>query len=124
MPDLLPGDDRAFGAGVFVDMESLSYWLTNVRTCVTPQDWERLRHMITRRNVAPVRTALFRPGWRGRSGGPTTSGLVGSGSRSGPRGPGKFLVDRLRRGLSVLWLNTADLPVKGRASAIAYGDGQ
>jgi len=49
IPDLLPGEDRAFGAGLFVDMIPRSCWFTNVRTCVTPQDWERLRHMITRR---------------------------------------------------------------------------
>ncbi|MDN5749875.1 MAG: DUF5710 domain-containing protein [Pseudonocardia sp.] len=49
VPDLLPGEDRAFGAGLFVDMVPRWCWFTNVRSCVTPQDWERLRHMITRR---------------------------------------------------------------------------
>jgi hypothetical protein len=50
VPDLLPGEDRTFGAGLFIDMIPRSCWFTNVRTCVTPpQDWERLRHMITGR---------------------------------------------------------------------------
>lgn len=49
VPDLLPGEDRAFGSGLFVDQIPRSCWFTNVRTCVSPQDWERLRHMITRR---------------------------------------------------------------------------
>ena len=49
VPELLPGEDRAFGAGLFVDMVPSSCWFTNVRTCVSPQDWERLRRMITGR---------------------------------------------------------------------------
>lgn len=49
IPDLLPGEDRSFGQGLFVDMVPSSCWFTNVRTCVSQQDWERLRRMITRR---------------------------------------------------------------------------
>jgi hypothetical protein len=49
VPELLPGEDRSFGAGLFVDMVPSSCWFTNVRTCVSPQDWERLRRMITGR---------------------------------------------------------------------------
>lgn len=49
VPDLLPREDRSFGAGLFVDMVPRSCWFTNVHTCVSPQDWERLRRMITRR---------------------------------------------------------------------------
>jgi hypothetical protein len=49
VPDLLPGEDRTFGAGLFVDMVPETCWFTNVRTCVCAQDWERLRRMITRR---------------------------------------------------------------------------
>lgn len=49
VPDLLPREDRTFGAGLFVDMVPRSCWFTNVRTCVSPQDWERLRNMIIRR---------------------------------------------------------------------------
>jgi len=36
-------------SGLFVDMVPESCWFTNVRTCVSQQDWERLRRMITRR---------------------------------------------------------------------------
>jgi hypothetical protein len=49
VPDLLPGEDRSFGAGLFVDLVPRSCWFTNVRSCVTERDWERLRRMITRR---------------------------------------------------------------------------
>lgn len=49
VPDLLPGEDRTFGAGLFVDLVPSSCWFTNVRTCVSRQDWQRLRRMILRR---------------------------------------------------------------------------
>src|SRR5512146_3182184 len=49
VPDLLPGEDRAFGAGLFVDLVPSSCWFTNVRSCVSEQDWERLRRMIVSR---------------------------------------------------------------------------
>lgn len=49
VPDLLPGEDRNLGQGLFVDLVPSSCWFTNVRSCVTPRDWERVRRMITRR---------------------------------------------------------------------------
>jgi len=49
VPELLPGEDRAFGAGLFVDLVPRSCWFTNVRSCTTPADWERLRRPILRR---------------------------------------------------------------------------
>ncbi|HEX4830424.1 MAG TPA: DUF5710 domain-containing protein [Trebonia sp.] len=49
VPDLLPGEDRSFGHGLFVDLVPKSCWFTNVRSCVSERDWERLRHMITSR---------------------------------------------------------------------------
>ena len=49
VPNLLPGEDRGFGVGLFVDLVPRSCWFTNVRTCVSERDWERLRRMITRR---------------------------------------------------------------------------
>lgn len=49
LPDLLPGEDRSFGSGLFVDLVPQSCWFTNVRTCVAPADWERVRHMVYRR---------------------------------------------------------------------------
>jgi hypothetical protein len=49
VPDLLPGEDRTFGSGLFVDLVPSSCWFTNVRSCVSQQDWERLRRMLLRR---------------------------------------------------------------------------
>ncbi|MFD2796442.1 DUF5710 domain-containing protein [Promicromonospora vindobonensis] len=49
VPDLLPGEDRLLGSELFVDLVPSSCWFTNVRTCVSEKDWERLRRMITRR---------------------------------------------------------------------------
>lgn len=49
VPDLLPGEDRALGEGLFVDLVPSTCWFTNVRSCVAPKDWERLRRMITAR---------------------------------------------------------------------------
>jgi hypothetical protein len=49
VPDVLPGEDRTFGDGLFVDLVPRSCWFTNVRSCVTQQDWERLRRSILRR---------------------------------------------------------------------------
>ncbi|MGH3612524.1 MAG: DUF5710 domain-containing protein [Pseudonocardia sp.] len=49
VPELLPGEDRTFGAGLFVDLVPRSCWFTNVRSCVSEQDWERLRRPVLRR---------------------------------------------------------------------------
>jgi hypothetical protein len=49
VPDLLPGEDRTFGTGLFVEMVPRSCWFTNVRSCVLPQDWERLRRTVCAR---------------------------------------------------------------------------
>ncbi|WP_423464241.1 DUF5710 domain-containing protein [Promicromonospora sp. MS192] len=49
VPDLLPGENRTLGSGLFVDLVPATCWFTNVRSCVSPKDWERLRRMITRR---------------------------------------------------------------------------
>jgi hypothetical protein len=46
IPDLLPGEDRSFGAGLFVDLVPSSCWFTNVRSCVDQRDWERLHRVI------------------------------------------------------------------------------
>jgi hypothetical protein len=46
----LPGEDRAFGGShLFVDLVPRSCWFTNVRSGVVPQDWERLRRLVTGR---------------------------------------------------------------------------
>jgi hypothetical protein len=49
VPDLLPGEDRNLGSGLFVDLVPRSCWFTNVRSYVSRRDWERLRRMITNR---------------------------------------------------------------------------
>lgn len=49
IPQLLPGEDREFGSGLFVDLVPSSCWFTNVRSCVSQQDWERLRRMLRTR---------------------------------------------------------------------------
>jgi len=49
VPDLLPGEDRSFGSGLLVDLVPSSCWFTNVRSCVSQRDWERLRRMIATR---------------------------------------------------------------------------
>ncbi len=49
IPELLPGEDRTFGEGLFVDLVPRSCWFTNVRSCVSEQDWQRLRRPMLRR---------------------------------------------------------------------------
>lgn len=49
VPEVLVGEDRSFGAGLFVDPVPRSCWFTNVRTCVSERDWERLRRPVVRR---------------------------------------------------------------------------
>ncbi|GAA3609804.1 hypothetical protein GCM10022223_27350 [Kineosporia mesophila] len=49
LPDLLPGEDRTLGRGLFIDMVPSTCWFTNVRSCVSPRDWERIRRMVTAR---------------------------------------------------------------------------
>ncbi len=49
LPDLLPGEDRTFKPGLFVDLIPTTCWFTNVRSCVAPRDGERIRRMVTRR---------------------------------------------------------------------------
>ena len=48
-PRSFAGEDRQFGAGLFVDLIPQSCWFTNVRSCVAPADWHRLRKMVYRR---------------------------------------------------------------------------
>ncbi|TCK25228.1 DUF5710 domain-containing protein [Pseudonocardia endophytica] len=49
LPDLLPGEDRTYKPGLFVDLIPTTSWFTNVRSCVAPRDWDRVRWMVTRR---------------------------------------------------------------------------
>jgi hypothetical protein len=49
VPELLPGEDRSFGSGLFVDLVPSSCWFTNARSCISERDWERVRRMVTER---------------------------------------------------------------------------
>jgi hypothetical protein len=49
LPDLLPGEDRSYGQGLFVDLIPQTSWFRNVRATVDPADWDRLRRMVYRR---------------------------------------------------------------------------
>lgn len=49
LPELLPGEDRTYGAGLFVDLIPQTSWFTNVRSAVDGADWDRLRRMVYRR---------------------------------------------------------------------------
>lgn len=47
LPEVFPGEDRTFGGDVlFVDMVPKSCWFTNVRSCVSPTDWDRIRRVV------------------------------------------------------------------------------
>ncbi|MGH3803928.1 MAG: DUF5710 domain-containing protein, partial [Pseudonocardiaceae bacterium] len=46
LPAVLPWEDRSFGSGLFVDLVPESCWFTNVRSCVIPRDWFRIRKMV------------------------------------------------------------------------------
>jgi hypothetical protein len=49
LPDVLPGEDRSYGGGLFVDLIPETSWFTNVRSGVDPGDWDRLRRHVYRR---------------------------------------------------------------------------
>ncbi|MGA5824162.1 DUF5710 domain-containing protein [Kitasatospora sp. NPDC094028] len=49
IPSLLPGEDRSLGSSLFVDLVPDSCWFTNVRSCVSSKDWDRLRRVICMR---------------------------------------------------------------------------
>jgi Domain of unknown function (DUF5710) len=49
IPEVLPGEDRTFGQGLFVDLVPSTCWFTNVRSCVDENQWDALRSMVYRR---------------------------------------------------------------------------
>lgn len=49
LPEVLPGEDRTLGQGLFVDLIPSTSWFTNVRSAVSGRDWFRLRNMVYRR---------------------------------------------------------------------------
>ena len=47
---LLTGEDRTFGGNeLYIDLIPSSCWFTNVRSCVHPRDWDRLRRHVYER---------------------------------------------------------------------------
>lgn len=46
LPEVFPSEDRSFGSGLFVDLVPSSCWFTNVRYCVAPGEWDRVRHVV------------------------------------------------------------------------------
>ena len=50
LPDPLQGEDRTFGSGLFVDLVPTSCWFTNVRSCVRPADWDRVKSLVVGRS--------------------------------------------------------------------------
>jgi len=63
LPETLPGELRTFpaGQGLFVDLIPRSCWFTNVRSCVEPRDWERLRKLIIDRTGNECETCYEPP---------------------------------------------------------------
>jgi hypothetical protein len=49
LPEILPGEDRDYGHGLFVDLIPSTSWLVNVRSAVSERDWFRIRQMAYRR---------------------------------------------------------------------------
>ena len=50
VPIELIGEDRTFGGNdLFIDLIPRSCWFSNVRSCIHPKDWDRVRHHIYER---------------------------------------------------------------------------
>lgn len=49
VPSVLVREDRDFGGGLFVDLVPRTAWFTNIRSCVSELDWDRIRRMVTSR---------------------------------------------------------------------------
>ncbi|WP_330248546.1 MULTISPECIES: DUF5710 domain-containing protein [unclassified Streptomyces] len=49
LPDVLPGEDREFGSGLFVYLVPADCWFKNARDCLSERDWERVRRMVVGR---------------------------------------------------------------------------
>lgn len=49
LPEILPGEDRSFGGGLFADPIPSTAWWTHARYCIAAQDWERVRRLVTTR---------------------------------------------------------------------------
>jgi hypothetical protein len=65
LPDPLPGEDRGYGQGLYVDLIPDTCWATNARTLVTPREWERLRRYVTGRTGGTCEACGSTPGRTG-----------------------------------------------------------
>ena len=46
LPETLPGEDRSYGEGLYVDLVPHSCWFTNARSCIDRRDWQRVRELV------------------------------------------------------------------------------
>ena len=44
-----PNENRSFGQGLFVDLVPKSCWFSNVRSCISPANWQRVRKVVVQR---------------------------------------------------------------------------
>ncbi|MGO1971612.1 MAG: DUF5710 domain-containing protein [Propionibacteriaceae bacterium] len=65
LPEVLPGEGRGFGSGLFVDLVPRSCWFTNVRHCVAKSEWDRVRRMVYGRAEDRCEVCQYAPA-RGR----------------------------------------------------------
>ena len=49
LPPVLSGENREFGAELYIDLVPSSCWYTNVRSCVPKREWDRIRRMVYKR---------------------------------------------------------------------------
>jgi len=49
LPQVLPGEDRSYGSRLYIDLVPSNCWFTNVRSCVSQRDWDRIRRMCNQR---------------------------------------------------------------------------
>jgi hypothetical protein len=49
LPEVLAGEDRSLGEGLFIDLIPQTSWYVNVRSAVRILDWYRIRQMVYRR---------------------------------------------------------------------------
>jgi hypothetical protein len=71
IPATLPGEDRTFGGGLFVDLVPASCWFTNVRSCVDQRDWSSSGPAAAARRAAGDERQRRGAGWRSTSAGYT-----------------------------------------------------
>ncbi|HTP16659.1 MAG TPA: DUF5710 domain-containing protein [Streptosporangiaceae bacterium] len=46
LPSVLPGEDRSFGSGLFVDLIPAPCWFASAANCLREESWDRVRRMV------------------------------------------------------------------------------